>query len=88
MSIETKMIQLVNNLLEEKNINAVATSTETRMDFLGLERYDLVKLDFDIDLTFNITTVMSEISNCKTVGDLVEIVKKELELNRRLKNVK
>ena len=85
MSIEAKVIQLVNNLLEEKNIHTVATSTETRMEFLGLERYDLVKLDFDIDLTFNITTIMSEISDCTTVGDIVEIVKKELELNRRLK---
>lgn len=83
LEVKQKVLEIINNMLEELNIEAVATSTATKMNFLGIDKVDMIRLDILIDIHFDIYTSILDMQRCETVGDVVKLVEKELKLKDR-----
>ena len=71
--METKVLEIINDIRAAKSMNAVETlkATDNLRNDLGLTSFDLAELTVRIEDEFDIEISDDASQNIKTVGDLV-----------------
>ena len=74
-----KILQMIESILEEKELNISIEGGETTFEFLEFDVFNFVSLSADIDYKFNIHTDVFAVSACNKIQDVFDIVEHELK---------
>ena len=80
MSIETKVLNIINERLDLNSNPFIVSSVGTSIIMFEFDDIDKIIISNRIDEVFQIFTLVSDLNECSYISDIVEMVEKELKL--------